>query len=425
LGHQSGGRWWVADRLQKLLRWAESDGYPTLSLSMCGRALVGGVADIHRTKGGRAWVGGVMTCGSARCPVCAGRVARQRAEYLGRVQEAASALGLRIGMVTLTVSHGRKDLLADLRKDLTTALARARSGAPWKRLMASSGMAGSLRWWEATWGEVSGWHLHAHAWVFVHRDGDLGAACRGLIDRWRRMAGDAGRVTSQSGQDWREVTTAGRDDDRSKEYATGDTVLGLSLEVASAWTKEGRRPGRMGLGEIASLAAVGDKTCQTKYLELVEALRGLRGLTIDRGLSRLLDVGPDPEEDEEENGEDGSGDESGSDGDGQTLGTVQVPATAWAALVRRRRRGEAVAAVADATASRDGLTAAAAAVGGLAGEQAAMPPVRMADDKPSAADAAVPPGAPAPASPDRGGGAAARLAYDPETGEVLPVIAAG
>ena len=166
----------------------------------CGQPFPHGVA-FRRSESGSCSVAGMSTCGSVwACPVCAHKVAVQRAMDLGRGIARWVAAGNSVIMATFTVSHQRTDALADVWGALQTAQRRVISGRRWQADQAEYRIAGYHRTTECTLNWENGWHPHYHVLYFIEGpvpDGHrLAALKRRLFDRWtaglRRDGFDAG-----------------------------------------------------------------------------------------------------------------------------------------------------------------------------------------------------------------------------------------
>ncbi|WP_238534755.1 protein rep [Gordonia polyisoprenivorans] len=166
----------------------------------CGRPFPHGVA-IRQAPSGSCSVAGVSTCGSVWvCPVCAHRIAVQRAMDLGRGIARWVAAGNSVILATFTVSHQRSDALADVWGALQTAQRRVVSGRAWQSDQAEYRIRGYHRTTECTLTWENGWHPHYHVLYFI--DGAAPSASRlaglksRLFERWtaglRRDGFDAG-----------------------------------------------------------------------------------------------------------------------------------------------------------------------------------------------------------------------------------------
>lgn len=119
-------------------------------------------------KDGRTFFKGLQQCGSVwLCPVCSGKISeKRRAELQGCIDSALNrAQPMGVTLVTLTVRHGRGDMLADLLSKFSRAQRRLKSSRAYRRLLADFGIVGEVRALEVTHGK-NGWHPHSHAITF-------------------------------------------------------------------------------------------------------------------------------------------------------------------------------------------------------------------------------------------------------------------
>ena len=324
--------WELADRLQPMLRDPETGRGP--SVAACGRPTFAEDEVVVGWENGRVKVRQVARCKSPRCPVCAAASAMGRRDKVRRAIAAARAKGYRVGFVTLTAGHDADTRLADARKVMTESFSAAQRGAPWNRLCERVGIVGLVKQWEATAGAATGWHLHAHGLLFIKDDGDMAAAAEGVIGRWLAQLERRGWRAVRAAQDWQEVDS-GEDDEAVAQYAE-KVEGGLSAELAGDWTKTGRRPDRMSIRELATLAALGDVWAAHRWVEAVQALKGLTGMRYSKRLKELLGVTfDDPESDEELTEDLEPVEEPG----------LSVSADDWNNLALARGRGRALAAV--------------------------------------------------------------------------------
>jgi hypothetical protein len=129
---------------------------------------------------GRAHFSGLTTCGSVwACPCCSARINAARADELSAALESWHARGGTVALLTLTMRHNRRQALSDLWDALSPAIAASLGGrySRARRAKAAAGFNGYALTREATHG-ANGWHLHAHALVFL--DSPSGAACAEL-----------------------------------------------------------------------------------------------------------------------------------------------------------------------------------------------------------------------------------------------------
>lgn len=118
---------------------------------------------------------GVQQCGSTwACPVCAEKIQRHRSREIREALETATERGWVIGFLTFTVSHRRRDDLAEVWDAIAVAWRAMTGGAgpAWARDRDRYGIEGYVRLTETTVG-ANGWHVHVHALVFLNPAGRL------------------------------------------------------------------------------------------------------------------------------------------------------------------------------------------------------------------------------------------------------------
>lgn len=149
---------------------------------------------IRSAEDRRAYYAGLMACGSVwACPVCSAKIQAWRAAELRRGIEAWAARGGRVVMVTYTVPHTVSDTLLETLSRFNEAMRMFQRGEPYKRLKAAYGIAGSVKGLEVTWGEVNGWHPHAHVIYFIEPGAlDLAGLRIALFERWQSATTRAG-----------------------------------------------------------------------------------------------------------------------------------------------------------------------------------------------------------------------------------------
>lgn len=116
---------------------------------------------------GHTFLGGTMICGSSyACPVCAPKIAEERAAEIRKgVSEHVKNGGICI-FTTLTFPHQASDKIKASMDALKAALTLFRE-SNFKRLMKPMGYSGLIRSIETTWGEANGWHPHSHEIWFL------------------------------------------------------------------------------------------------------------------------------------------------------------------------------------------------------------------------------------------------------------------
>ncbi|MGW3297638.1 protein rep [Streptomyces xiamenensis] len=157
-------RFTLREDLRKLSRLAR--------LQKCGAAVLqGGVVPVIRN--GRAGFRGVVTCGSVHvCPCCGSSIRAARQEELDAVGVAWECQSCGLAMMTLTMRHFLRQLLAVLVEQQRAAWKLAfgqNAGRAWRDAKKKYGIRGFVRAWEVTHGEANGWHAHYHVLLFLDR----------------------------------------------------------------------------------------------------------------------------------------------------------------------------------------------------------------------------------------------------------------
>lgn len=183
----------------------------------CGQRRRAGMnhVGVRSSDGARAGFSNLQSCGSVwSCPVCAGKIMRQRADELGKALRWARREGHTVAMITLTVRHHRDDSLRDVWDAVAHGWNKVTSGRAWAgeseeeyadwladwapkwhaalrgdrrmhhtwrnlvvpraRRIGDQERFGVLGWARAA--EVkhgaNGWHVHLHVVAVLERDGD-------------------------------------------------------------------------------------------------------------------------------------------------------------------------------------------------------------------------------------------------------------
>lgn len=255
-------------------------------VTKCGRVMSAGQVAV-RVREGVAGLAGLCTCGSVwACPVCNSKVMARRAVEIGAIVGGAQALGLSVGMVTLTMRHFAGQRLADLWDGVAAAWRSVVSGKAFDIDKRASGYFGVLRCIEVTYGR-NGWHVHVHALVLLRHPGLFERLGFGMWQRWSstlRRHGFADPLLA--GQDWHLIE--GPADLDLAAYLSKVTDLGrIDLELTSTQTKGAR--GDFGTEPwwslLSSVAEDGDADALRLWHEWESGSKGRRMHT---GLTRLL-----------------------------------------------------------------------------------------------------------------------------------------
>lgn len=245
---------------------------------------------IHRNGKSRAWVSGVYRCKHAwLCPTCAPAVAKRRQTNVQRVVEATVERSGHFVMGLVTLSHGKKDRLADLKKMLTESFAAARRGAPWERIKTRAMIAGVLVAVEVTHGD-HGWHIHIHFGMPCLSGSEAEAldAGRILVERFRRQVVARGGKTSTKGQGW--------------QIAASPEAAGEYIAKGASWELAGNAHKDEGDGDtiwdIVDDADQGDVDAFARFKEYAEVMPGTRSCIVTKSMREKLGLDADDVSDE-------------------------------------------------------------------------------------------------------------------------------
>lgn len=284
-------RWRLKHTVSNILRSVDEEKTP--GVCKCGTAGYNSEAVSLIRNGNKAGVRGVFFCDSPwLCPTCAPRRAAQRAEKVTEVFNAVEKKRGRIVFVTLTVKHGKRDSLTDLKTLVLTACRKARQGKPWALAIERYDIAGSLVGPEVTWSEKYGWHFHLHVALVVMKDSEAVAQEAGewLMNRYRNYIHQAGGKTSRQAQD---VTVIWRKEDISSYLAKGSAAW----EVSNAGATKESGATSLTPWDLAVLAGRGDAQSAKLFQEYAVAMPGTRSCVITKSLASKLSVEASSDED--------------------------------------------------------------------------------------------------------------------------------
>jgi hypothetical protein len=266
------------------------------------------------------------------CPVCAAKIAAERATDLGAVGEWAVDQGHTMGMVTMTVQHHAGQRLAGLWDAVTGAWSDVVKGEAWSGEKASAYMRRLAKWetdrasgWKGSrrrgrparrvglaerfgvlgWARAvevlhgpNGWHPHVHVPVIfdgpVSEDWIRGFG-EAIFDRFQRALRRRGfdAVRDSGGLDARRAYAA--------EELGGYLAKQLAFEATHGHVKTGRNGSqlRAPFQVLADLTASGDADDLDVWREWEQASKGRRQLTWSGGIRVLAGLAEEQRTDEE------------------------------------------------------------------------------------------------------------------------------
>lgn len=231
---------------------------------------------------------GLQTCGLVHlCAHCQPKIASRRAREVQQAIDAWRSTGGDVLMVTLTLSHGRADPLADTLAALKDAGRRLQRHRTFTGLADAGGLVGRIVATELTHGS-NGWHPHQHQLWFVRPGADHGQLRQALTPAWQASLVKAGFAAS----DAHGVRVNGAE--HAAQYvakmSSGDRWT-LADEMTRAGSKSGRN-GSLSVWQLVDLhadrsAPVEDRHRAAALLqEYAMCITGTKALSWSPGLKR-------------------------------------------------------------------------------------------------------------------------------------------
>lgn len=257
-------------------------------INHCHRHLQGHQHEVEireRINGGTRFLGNLQTCGSVWvCPVCAAKIQAVRATETRQMIDTWTEQGGGVLLMTQTVRHSRADVLGDILDALKAGIRDMANGSPYRRARERLGLAGKGTGYEVTFGEVNGWHPHAHTLLFVGGDVGPDAARKNLWPLWERAAHRVGLDVEPSGFDVRDGSAV-----RSYVTKMGTEYLwNAEHEVVKSHTKRGRA-GMTPFDMLRQhLEDPGDGRWLARFAEFGFTFHGRRQLSWSRGFKQQL-----------------------------------------------------------------------------------------------------------------------------------------
>lgn len=217
---------------------------------------------------------GLVTCGSVwLCPVCAEKISEQRRLELVQGMENWKAQGGTVLLVTQTVPHNASQGVKEVLTGFGQARKLQRNRKPFKALVVATGIAGTVRALEVTFGE-NGWHVHGHELVLVKPGYDFNLTWlqAELLKQWQGACASAGLGVPN---------IHGVQVDDGCQAASYATKWGMDAELTKGHCKVGREGG-MTPWDFLRLEEHG------LFREYGKAFKGKRQLVWSEGLRSLV-----------------------------------------------------------------------------------------------------------------------------------------
>ncbi|RZT87105.1 hypothetical protein EV383_4012 [Pseudonocardia sediminis] len=240
----------------------------------------------------RAGLSGLQSCGSTwSCPVCARKIAGERAEDLRQVVKAAAEHNGAAAMITMTLRHNRSHSLRACWDALSYAWSKVTSGKHYVAEQGQFGIVGWARCVEVTYGETSGWHVHLHALVILDSPTSpemLDELAGRWWTRWERALNRKAftAVADRGGLDVRPVQMHEGSADEIARYFNK-----IAAEVVGQSTKEGRCGNRTLFQVLRDGLQTGNADDLERWFDYEQVSRGRKQFTWSRGLRDWAGIG--------------------------------------------------------------------------------------------------------------------------------------
>lgn len=233
----------------------------------------------RRPSGGT--VLGLQRCGmSWVCPVCAPGLARVRVAKTKTLIDAARRVGLPVAVVTLTVSHDRRDPLQQVYDDLHESFTAARNGNAWQRIRKEAGGMWLVLYPEYTYSRTTGHHPHVHVLAFGGGSADqLLAGCDEMVSRFVGFVSARGRRCEREAQDVRPMDT--------RDAVAAYLAKIESWEAAGGSLKDARGRASLSAWDLARLSRSEPDKGQ-RFREYAATYRGEHSARVTKALRQRL-----------------------------------------------------------------------------------------------------------------------------------------
>lgn len=248
----------------------------------------------------RATYGGLQTCGSIwACPVCASRVAAEKAEFILKTIQWAKHNDKKPMMMTLTARHNRYMPLEFLEEKIKAAWEMFTAHWQWKKLKKQLGIVHWLANSEIPFGE-NGWHNHKHILLLVDF-GKMQEAAE-TAETEKQLNPDAKTPEQELEALWIHcLATHGLEalpDIALKITASGDvgntylTKIGITVSQSDGkleleMTASDRKDSKT-VWQLLESSYYGNARAGELYLEYVQHMTGKKFITTSHGLGDLV-----------------------------------------------------------------------------------------------------------------------------------------
>jgi len=213
----------------------------------------------------------IDVCGSVwLCPVCNSRISYERRREL---EYAVNESGAHVALLTITLSHDKRDRLKDVIGALRKAVNSTKSGRWYQGWLEDHKIIASASSLEITYG-AHGWHPHLHILLFQGDKPDPKLMRDQFSERFIRFLAKNGAYASAfHGVDVKYT---------SKDISSYLAKWNATDELTKVQSKHGRGES-LTVWELASLAVAGDRDAEKLWLEYARSTYRKKALTWSRG----------------------------------------------------------------------------------------------------------------------------------------------
>lgn len=267
---------------------------PDVRVAGCLRKLAGGsyITVLQHLETERCHFGGLQTCGSPwNCPVCSAKISERRKLEIREAVDTHVAAGGGVEMITLTIRHGRMDVLSEMMGRLRQALRTMRGHRTYKDLRRDFGVFGSIRALEVTHGQANGWHPHFHElWLFdkpltIRQRNSLRSL---LFSAWSSASVSAG-LPSPSRQRGVHIQPASSAAEYIAKWGT-EPRWEIGSELAKANSKKSRSAKGRTPFDLLRDYAEGNKQAGALFVEFSKAFKGFNQVRWSKGLKAAFGI---------------------------------------------------------------------------------------------------------------------------------------
>jgi len=249
---------------------------------------------LYNDKYGRAFYGGLMTCGlNWICPICGPKIAERRgAELVEGVNNFHGGLV----MFTLTMRHQKTDLLKQNINIISNAYRLLTHGKAWQNFKTYYGLAGMVSNLEIKWGPINGWNPHKHLlgfFTYPVSEYEISEMTKSLQDRFHKA------IIKYGGSGIAEIELSSKSVVTNAEIVAEYVAKWDCMPYGRNWSIEAemtqshkKHNGHFTYYQLLELYSITQGEQKQFYYKLLQeyqqATKGEKSLVYSRGLRQLL-----------------------------------------------------------------------------------------------------------------------------------------